>query len=72
MVSGEVEAGLGAIIVGFIVVFVNKLVFRVKTTQLKIDSREAIRDAVGNVCPNCGHRMPLDSKFCNNCGYKME
>jgi len=64
-------AGLGLIVFGFIIAGLNKLIFKVRTKQLEIDSREAIRDRFGNTCPNCGNRLPSGSSFCNKCGYKL-
>jgi len=49
-----------------------RLLFAGRTTQLGDDTKEAIRDKIGYVCPNCGQRLPEGSKFCNNCGYKIK
>jgi len=64
--------GLFIMLAGLIIAFVNWLVFAIRTTQLEIDTKEAIRDKIGYVCPNCGQRLPEGSKFCNNCGYKIK
>ena len=64
--------GLFKMLLGFIIVFINYVVFGIRTTQLEIDMREAIRDKIGYVCPDCGRRLPEVSNFCNNCGYQIK
>ena len=71
MFTGNPSGGLGLFALGVILGGVNKLVFRVRTKQLDIDTKEAVRDKIGLVCPNCGQRQNEGSKFCNNCGRKL-
>ncbi len=56
------------LIIGFGLIVVNWAIFNARKTQLDIDTQEALRDKIGNVCPNCGNRLPQNSRFCNNCG----
>jgi len=70
MFSG-LPTGFGLLLCGFVLAGINKLVFRVRTKQLQIDTREGIRDKIGYVCPDCGQRISEGSKFCNNCGFKV-
>ena len=65
-------SGFIMVIFGLIAGGVNKLMFRKKTTQLSIDVKEAVRNRIGNVCPNCGARNAEGARFCNNCGYKIK
>ena len=63
--------GAGLVLGGVLLMVVNKLVFRVRTSQLKIDTMESHRDALGYTCPECGTRNKLGSKYCDNCGAKF-
>lgn len=70
--SSMMMGGIVMIFFGLIVAGVNKFVFRVRTAQLSIDTKEAIRDKVRNACPNCGTINPTGSQFCNTCGRRLE
>lgn len=40
--------------------------------QLVTSIPEKIEEKPMKTCPHCGQKIPLESKFCNNCGVKLE
>lgn len=63
--------GAGLVLFGLFLGIINKLVFRVRTSQLKIDTMESHRDSLGYNCPECGARNKRGTKYCGDCGAKI-
>lgn len=70
--SAMMTGGIVIVFFGLIIAGINKLVFRARTTQLSVDTKEAVRDRMRNACPNCGAINPMGSQFCNSCGQRLE
>jgi hypothetical protein len=69
--TSSASTGVGLVLGGAVLLILNKFVFRLRTTQLKIDTMEAHRDSIGNACPECGTRNKVSARFCENCRMKF-
>ena len=59
--------GFGIMIFGIILAVVNKLVFKTRTKQLEIDTREVIRDRMSSP-----RDVTLPAQYCQKCGYRLK
>jgi len=66
---------------GLVVVIINETIFSMRKTQLEINRDETIQNASEKhlhspimlaICPICKTRIPIETKYCPECGTDLQ